>query len=425
MPSDQEHWSVPPESRRIAHPQKIYLKFSNSDKYVEEYLIDLSMTGMFVRCLNPAPPGTILDFRMRLVSGGTNVEGTAAVVWVRTEQQRISHPKGMGVRFLELGDESLRQIRGTVQRYARDPESPEEMSTLRSVVEETLGEVLGPDIRDEPGPWREMKRPEPPAAQPSAELPRPVETPRASTAPRASTEAAPSPASQSPPPPIPAYEERRAASIPSRKRGWTLALVLAFGLLALLVGGLSLRERWLAPSTGSELPEPGIPAVPLRPIPEPSTEAAGSPPADAEEIPGVPGASGAASSREAPVEPEVPPESPETTEQILKRQVMAWALAWTSQEVDSYLDFYARDFSPTRGLSGPQWRRQRRDRISGPGFIEVEVKDLQVERVDDDLARTRFVQFYRSDTLSDTTLKMIEWKLEDGAWKIIGERATN
>ncbi|MCB1034692.1 MAG: PilZ domain-containing protein [Acidobacteria bacterium] len=419
MPSDQERWKTSPESRRIAHPQKIYLKFPNSDKYVEEYLVDLSMTGMFVRCLSPAPPGTVFDFRMRLVSGGRNVEGRASVVWVRTEQQRLSHPKGMGVRFLALDEESQRQIRETVERYAQDPETPHEMHTLRSVVEETLGEVLGPEIRDGSGPWREMKRPDPPVAPPLEELPEPVRVPSAAS--RKPVE--------KPRPPI--YDDRIAVSASRSGVPW-LPLAVGLLLLAILgVAGYFLRDRLLHPGLeaeegGVELPVP-VPAVP------PASPAGAAVPLASPEGEAPPILPSEPSGSEAPV-PEpgapAPPTEPEpaagpTPQELVGKQVLEWARAWSRQEVDAYLDFYARDFSPSRGLSGPQWRRQRRDRLSQPSFIEVEVKELRVDSVRSDRIRTRFVQFYRSDSFSDTDLKVLEWEFEGDGWKIVLEQVEN
>ena len=405
MPSEKEQWNVPPESRRIAHPQKIYLKFPNSDRYVEEYLVDLSMTGMFVRCLNPAPPGTSFDFRMRLVSGGDNVEGKASVVWVRNEQQRLTHPKGMGVRFLELSASSRQQIRETVERYAQGPETPPEMHKLRSVVEETLGDVLGPEIREATGQWREMRRPTPPEAAPLAELPKPVKRPVPAGKPAA--------------PRGPAFEEGRAASIPERRIPW-IPLLLVLGFLALLLLGIVFRDR-LAGGGASPARESPLDQDPS-PLPGEADGAAEGPSGEssgAQDPPPGDGPGAAAGDGDA-VEP---PSA--SQEQVLRGHVHAWALAWSTKDVDAYLDFYARDFSPSRGLSGPQWRRQRRDRITKPRFINVEVRNLQVISSGSGTAQTRFVQEYRSESLKNSVSKILVWRRYGGEWKISAERVAN
>ncbi len=412
MLSDLEQWKIPPESRRIAHPQKIYLKFSNSDRYIEEYLVDLSMTGMFVRCLNPAPPGTILEFRMRLVAGGKNVEGKATVVWVRNEQQRLSHPKGVGVRFLELSDESRTQIRETIERYAQDPESPEEMNTLRSVVEETLGEVLGPEIREGSGPWKEMKRPDPPEAAPLAELPKPV------TLPSSASKARPAP-----PPRRGAVEEGRAASIPERKILW-IPLAAVAGALVLLLLGLVLRDRL---ATGGASPQEEVSSAGEAGVEAPvETEEEAPEPPDRAELREEAGELGEGVGIEAPssvISSSTEP-LPLSQQEVLRNQVHAWALAWSSKDVDAYLSFYARNFSPVRGLSGPQWRRQRRERISKPRYINVEIRNLQVDLLDAGMARTRFTQLYRSETLDDSVSKILTWENRSGEWKITAERVS-
>lgn len=139
------------EARRIAQPQRIFLKPASAEDYTQEYLVDLSMTGMFVRCMDPPAPGTLLHFKMKLSAGSPVARGSAEVVWRRQEKQRLSHPPGMGLRFTELDAESRKLIQETVQRYSRGPDGRLELQNLRSVVEETLGEILGPTAASEAG----------------------------------------------------------------------------------------------------------------------------------------------------------------------------------------------------------------------------------------------------------------------------------
>ncbi len=166
MTEEKTAWDIAPESRRIAHPQKVYLKLPASDEFIEEYLVDLSMTGMFIRCRHPPIPGSIFFFKMKLSSGVSTVQGQAEVVWVREIQEVLADPRGMGVRFLHLDGESQRQIAETVERYAQAPGDPQEMTHLRSVVEETLGEVLAPRQESTPTPALEAPAPE---AEPETE----------------------------------------------------------------------------------------------------------------------------------------------------------------------------------------------------------------------------------------------------------------
>ena len=99
-----------------------------------------------------------------------------------------------------------------------------------------------------------------------------------------------------------------------------------------------------------------------------------------------------------------------------------WALAWTEQRVEEYLDFYSREFTPMNGLSQKGWEVMRRGRLTGPGFISISYKDLEVEEEGLGRASARFVQLYDSSILQDSCVKVLSLLWEDGEWKIAEER---
>jgi hypothetical protein len=98
-----------------------------------------------------------------------------------------------------------------------------------------------------------------------------------------------------------------------------------------------------------------------------------------------------------------------------------WALAWTEQRVEEYLDFYSREFTPMNGLSLEGWEVMRRGRLTGPGFISITVEDLEVEEEGPGRAEARFVQLYDSNVLQDSCVKLLALVWEDGGWKIVAE----
>jgi hypothetical protein len=99
-----------------------------------------------------------------------------------------------------------------------------------------------------------------------------------------------------------------------------------------------------------------------------------------------------------------------------------WALAWTEQRVEEYLGFYSREFTPMNGLSQEGWEVMRRGRLTGPGFISISYRDLELE--EDGLGRVsaRFVQLYDSSVLQDSCVKVLSLLWEEGEWKIAEER---
>jgi uncharacterized protein (TIGR02266 family) len=398
MSGGQKNWDVPVESRRIAHPQKIYLKFSKSDTYVEEYLIDLSMTGMFIRCLDPPPAGTRFDFKMSLISGEPALTGIGEVVWIRKQQARLSHPRGMGVRFVELPAPAREQIRRTVERYTMAPDTSEGLETLRSVVEETLGEVL----EGKPAPV-----PSPPAVAPPGAPPPGA----ADRSPRAEVQAQTLPASSKPLPAPP-------KALPSSPKAKSRSLLPVLAFIVLLLGAavlLAWRFGILSPSpapgtqtaassagSGQVEPAPRVEPVPATP---PTAGPGTSPEVSNQEVEEIPAA-------------QVLESSPE---EIIRGSLDNWAISWASKETEAYLAFYASAFRPPSGLSREEWQEQRRDRISRPRTIGLEIENVRLEKLAEDRYRVLFQQTYRSDSFEDTVWKTMTWIREGGEWKILEE----
>ena len=101
--------------------------------------------------------------------------------------------------------------------------------------------------------------------------------------------------------------------------------------------------------------------------------------------------------------------------------VRDWAAAWSRQDTEEYVSFYASTFRPASGLSGSQWLAQRRQRLTAPAFIEVTVSDLEVVSAGVREVRVRFHQTYRSDTFSDRVVKTLVLLSEAGDWRIYSE----
>ncbi len=109
------------------------------------------------------------------------------------------------------------------------------------------------------------------------------------------------------------------------------------------------------------------------------------------------------------------------TRSVVEAAVSAWSRAWANRRIEDYLAAYAADFRPAAGGDRATWEAVRRERLSRPSWIEVEVSDLVVD-LDGDSARARFVQAYRSDRFRDRVRKTLTLELEDDGWRIVMER---
>ena len=102
--------------------------------------------------------------------------------------------------------------------------------------------------------------------------------------------------------------------------------------------------------------------------------------------------------------------------------VRAWAGAWSKQDVDAYLAFYAKDFKTPKGETRAEWEAARKQRISTAKKIEVAVDSPKVT-LQGDSAVVTFRQAYRSDGLKINGNKTLHLVRSDGRWLIQQERA--
>ena len=140
---------------------------------------------------------------------------------------------------------------------------------------------------------------------------------------------------------------------------------------------------------------PAQAAAPARPVPKPAAAEA------------------------APVRPAAAQAAPSAA--AIEAAVNRWAAAWSARDVDAYLAAYASDYSAD-GLSRNAWEAQRRARVGGPKFIDVEVSDLSVDQQGDSASAT-FRQSYRSDRLNSTVTKTLKLVRKNGQWLIVGEES--
>lgn len=122
----------------------------------------------------------------------------------------------------------------------------------------------------------------------------------------------------------------------------------------------------------------------------------------------------------APKAPEKP--AADATADVMQT-LNGWAQAWTKQDVDAYLGYYAKDFKTPGGEARDAWEKTRRERISSPKSIQVGIDSPKVTMRSADEASVTFRQTYRSDKLKSQNRKTLDLVKADGRWLIREEKA--
>ena len=93
--------------------------YASEDNYLFAYITDISATGIFIRTTAPESRGTHLNMRFHPDAGGP-IEIEGEVIWVnpfRPGAPDNLHP-GMGVRFVELDDDTRDRLLALIRRFA-------------------------------------------------------------------------------------------------------------------------------------------------------------------------------------------------------------------------------------------------------------------------------------------------------------------
>src|SRR6185436_9122854 len=112
-----DYSNIPRDSRRVPLQTRVQFKFDRFSGFISEYSSNISPGGIFIKTHQPAPSGQVIDFEFRLGDGFELIKGQGQVVWSRTEDEGPARPAGMGLRFLELSQDSKDLIYRIVDTY--------------------------------------------------------------------------------------------------------------------------------------------------------------------------------------------------------------------------------------------------------------------------------------------------------------------
>ena len=91
-------------------------EFDSFDQFIQEYVTNISATGVFIKSKTPAPVGTEVDLHFTVIMDGIEtIEGVGEVVRVEAD------PPGMGVVFKELSGYSQNLINKLLTRSVKIP----------------------------------------------------------------------------------------------------------------------------------------------------------------------------------------------------------------------------------------------------------------------------------------------------------------
>lgn len=120
----------------------------------------------------------------------------------------------------------------------------------------------------------------------------------------------------------------------------------------------------------------------------------------------------------APTEAPAPDKLPSSCEEAVK----AWAIAWSTRNLNSYLGFYSSKFQPETNADIASWRELRAKRLARKQ-IAVEVESLSCKRLANGNYEASFQQRFRSNEYNDDVQKTLVLAPENGTLKIIRESA--
>lgn len=116
-------------------------------------------------------------------------------------------------------------------------------------------------------------------------------------------------------------------------------------------------------------------------------------------------------------------DTPSNDNEAITSAVNRWAKAWSSKNLDQYFASYAVSFQPGKGESRKVWEQQRRDRITRPSKISVDISNINITPVDGNNAKVRFKQSYQADGKPFYTTKTLVLKKDGDHWYIQQEIA--
>ncbi|MGZ5121677.1 MAG: L,D-transpeptidase Cds6 family protein [Burkholderiales bacterium] len=112
-----------------------------------------------------------------------------------------------------------------------------------------------------------------------------------------------------------------------------------------------------------------------------------------------------------------PASAADPTAAVLK-MLEAWTHAWSSNDAEGYLSFYAPDFETPNHEPRSAWEENRRERLAKPKKIHVTASSPRVKFTDNNHATVTFRQSYSSDNIKASGNKTLHLVRHAERWLI-------
>ena len=100
----------------------------------------------------------------------------------------------------------------------------------------------------------------------------------------------------------------------------------------------------------------------------------------------------------------------------------AWRNAWAQRDIAAYLNAYSQQFTAVDGSPRDTWVAARTKKLSAGAPIDIQVRELGIERLNADQFKATFLQDYASGSYREMArTKVLLISRENGEWKITKE----
>src|SRR6187397_319293 len=117
------------KDKRAPISLKVRFKSATVDEFIEQYSLDISKGGIFIKSKTPMSIGTLLKFEFRLKDESRLIHGVGRVVWKRDDGDPAAKPPGMGIKFIKMDPESRALVESMVGKRGDSPGRYEEGHT--------------------------------------------------------------------------------------------------------------------------------------------------------------------------------------------------------------------------------------------------------------------------------------------------------
>lgn len=122
--------------------------------------------------------------------------------------------------------------------------------------------------------------------------------------------------------------------------------------------------------------------------------------------------------------PAVVAKSHEACQKEMSTLVETWIGAWNRKDFAGYLNAYAKNFEPAKGLSRGDWEKLRKSRLNKKGGIQATLSNIKAQDCNGKTSAVSFSQVYGSDDYKDVVEKTLELEKVGSDWKIVRETVT-